>query len=367
MLDLRSLRHFDWRLLLIALGLSGMGILMVRSTTASPESGAAGGYLVRQLVWVILGLGVLFLALCFDYTALRRFERVTYLVALMLLVLVLLIGTGRGAQRWFALGTFQLNPGEFAKLLVLVSLAAYLARHRDQRGDVRVLLRSLGYVVPPAILVLIQPDMGSALTFGAIWVALAVVWGARGRHLLAFGAAAILVFAMGWYSGLVRDYQKERVLTLLGGGHRTGSAYQLEQSKIALGSGGVWGRGYGKGPQTRLNFIPAQHTDFIFTAVGEELGFVGAIIVLGLYLALVLKGMQIAAGAPEWFGGLLAVGVTSLFAFHVIVNVGMTAGLLPVTGLPLPFLSYGGSNLLVSMAAVGVLSGVQMRSRTIRF
>ena len=178
MLDLRSLRHFDWRLLLVALALSVIGVCMVGSATRSAEGDAASAYVVRQMVWVMLGLGVLFLTVCFDYTALRRFERVSYLIALLLLVLVLLLGSERGgAQRWFAIGAFRLNPAEFGKLLVLVSVAAHLARHRDQRGDWHVVVRSLGYVVPPALLVALEPDLGSALAFVATWAAVAVVWG----------------------------------------------------------------------------------------------------------------------------------------------------------------------------------------------
>lgn len=370
MLDTRSLRHFDARLAGLVVALCLVGILMVHSS-ARPLMAGKGGMsplVLRQLVWLGLGFGIVALLACLDYGALRRYERLLYAVTLLTLLVVLVASSGKGASRWFNIAGLGGQPSEFAKVFVLIALANHLDRNRHLLSDWRVLGRSFLYIVPPLLLVLLQPNLSTSLAFLVIWFGMAAMAGARWWHLAGVAAGLLVLAVVAWHTPLVREYQKARFEVLF---HPQAaeprSAYQLEQSKIAIGSGGVWGRGYGQGRQSQLSFVPEQQTDFIFTIVAEELGFVGAAIVLVLYLLLIWQAIGIVAGSHDAFGALVGTGAVCLLGFHVFVNVGMTMGVLPVTGLPLPFLSYGGSNLLTSMMLIGLLMSIHMRRHKIRF
>jgi rod shape determining protein RodA len=270
----------------------------------------------------------------------------------------------RGSQRWFELFGFQLAPSEIAKLAVIAMLAAFLSEIRGET-TLRDVFRATGLAAVPAVLVFLQPDLGTSIVFAAILVGVLVVAGARPRYLAVLGFTAVALIFAGFQVGLVREYQLDRLRAFLDPETvDPATLHNRAQAEIAIGAGGLFGLGYLQGTQTNLDFVPEQHTDFIFTAVGEEFGFVGAMTVLGLYGIIVWRAFRIASLSKDAFGTYLAAGIASMLALQMFVNVGMTIGIMPITGIPLPFVSYGGSSLLVNCVAVGVLLNVHMRRFT---
>jgi rod shape determining protein RodA len=365
----RPLRHVDVVLLGAVLALVVIGLFAIYSSThqslAAIEADP-GRFVKRQVSFFALGAIVVVAAASFDYRFLKVYAGLVYVSSLVLLVLVRTpIGSNvRGSQRWFELFGFQLAPSEIAKLAVIAMLAAFLS---EIRGDLtlRDVFRATALAAVPALLVFLQPDLGTSIVFSAILVGTLVIAGTRPRYLAALGLTAVVLIFAGFQVGLVKEYQLVRLQAFLDPANVSpDDLHNREQAEIAIGSGGLLGLGYLQGTQTNLDFVPEQHTDFIFTVVGEEFGFVGAMTLLGLYGLVVWRAFRIATLSKDAFGTYVAAGVASMLALQMFVNVGMTVGIMPITGIPLPFVSYGGSSLLVNCAAVGLLLNVHMRRFT---
>lgn len=376
-LDLGTyLRSFDWLLLLTALALTGYGLAMIYSATHGDSvSGDTAMYLRTQLIGFGLGLVLAIALSLFDFERLIGWQKYIYGFTILLLALTLVIGTGRNdAHRWIQLPFFDLQSAELAKLLLIVTLSAFLAGGLELRDRFRFVLLAVAYVLLPMALVYLEPDLGTSMVFIAILVAGLLAWGIRWRHLaILAGSGAVVVAlvlrvlpAMG--INLLKAYQIQRLLVFLNPEHDlSGDGYQLMQSRIAVASGMYTGKGYMAGTQIHLNFLPEHHTDFIFAVVGEEFGFVGAMVLLALYLVLIWRILRIAGRSKNMYGTLLGAGVAGAILFQVFVNVGMTIGIMPVTGIPLPFMSYGSASLVVFWMAIGLLESVQVRSVAARF
>ena len=359
-------RHVDVLLVASILCLCGMGMLMVYSSTRQKQL-AAGldpqHYMKRQLLFLVLGLVAMVITTLVDYRVLRDVAPVVWVGTLVLLLGVLtpLGSSTRGTQAWYPLGPFDLQPAEIAKVCMIVVLAAYLAAHRGDL-DTPQIVTVLGLAAAPMVLIYLQPDMGSAMVFVAILMGVLLVAGAKPRHIAALTALGVLGVVTIFQLGVLKEYQLDRLAAFLDpAGDTQRSAYNLRQSQIAIAAGGLTGKGVFKGTQTNLSFVPEQHTDFIFTAVGEELGFIGAATALALFALVMWRTWRAAALARDDFGTLLCVGVLGMFLFQIFENVGMTMGITPIAGIPLPFLSYGGSAMIASFIAVGLVVNVHMR------
>lgn len=331
-------------------------------TIHSASSELAVQYLPRQLVWIGLGLGLMAMGLLVDYHLLLRLSSWIYAAALLGVLLILLFGhEAGGARSWIGIGGFGGQPSDLAKLATAFVLARYLGAVRYEHLDLRHILVASGLTAAPVILVALQPDYGGAAMFLPILAGM--LWVAGIRLRLVLGAALVaLVLAAGLWDFGMREYQKERVLTFLSPERDPlGAGYQVRQSKIAVGSGALTGQGYMRGSQSRLRFLPARHTDFVFAVLAEERGFVGVLGVLSLYAVYLVGGARIALRARDRSGLLLAAGLLSALSVHVLYNTAMVIGLLPVTGIPVPFLSYGGSFTLFCFFATGVLVGIDSR------
>ena len=366
------LRRLDLVLALSVAALVGLGSLLVWSATRQRQLDAdldPQAFLRRHLLNAAVGLLVGAVAAAVDYRALQAYVPLVYLASCAGLVVVLspLGRTINGATSWIVLGGVQVQPAELAKVALVVGMAMLLSAHRDRRdtapssGDVVLVL---GLAAVPVLLVLLQPDLGTVLVLVAIVLGVLTVAGASVRWIAGLLLAGVVVSVGAVRLGVLADYQLARFASFtdpdldpLGAGYNTG------QARIAIGSGGLLGKGLFQGTQTSGSFIPEQQTDFVFTVAGEELGLVGATLLLVLLGLVLWRGLRIAAAAPDAFGRLVAAGVVSWFAFQSFVNVGMTLGIMPVTGLPLPFVSYGGSSMLANLVAVGLLQNVHLRSR----
>jgi len=363
----RPLRHLDPVLLVTVLALGIVGLVTIYSATHASlvaQRIDPGFYLKKQLTFVTLGIVVILVAASFDYRFVKVYASIVYVASLALLVLVRTpLGTTiRGSQRWFQLFGFQLAPSELAKLALVAMLAAFLSQLRSSDLSLQDLYRATAIAAVPGLLVFLQPDLGTSIVLVAILVGILVVAGARARHLGVLALTAIVLIFGALQLGLVKDYQIARLTAFFDPQNDPQrSDYNRTQAEIAIGSGGLFGMGYLKGTQTNLDFVPEQHTDFIFTVIGEEFGFVGAIFVLLLFALLIWRAVRIALLAKDPFGTYLAAGIASMLAIQVFVNVGMTLGIMPITGIPLPFVSYGGSSFLTNCAAVGLLLNVHMR------
>ncbi len=352
----RFWQDFDWFLLLTALSLSSIGLLEIYSSTLNMDS---GNYFLRQLVWIGIGVGLLFVVASIDYHVLA--EHVTFLYAGTLLLLVYVLVFGRavsGARSWFGVGSFGFQPSEIAKMVVVIALARYLAGQKERYMTFGQILAAGAIWAVPVILVGLQPDLGTALTFVPVLAIGLFVRGVRPMALVAGGLIVILLMPVTWF--FLKDYQKDRIITFVQPEtDPLGSGYQVIQSKIAIGSGGMWGTGLFQGTQNQLGFLPTRHTDFIFSVVAEELGFIGVCVTLGLLLALVLRSLSLARMTRDTLGLFIIVGVVGMFVFHILVNVGMVIGFMPITGIPLPFLSYGGSSVLTAFIGLGLIISVR--------
>jgi rod shape determining protein RodA len=321
-----------------------------------------GFYLKKQIAFLMLGMIAMIVAATFDYRLVKVYAPIAYGVVVLSLLLVLtpLGDETAGAQRWITLFGFQFQPAELAKLAVVAALAAYLSElHQVRLDDVwRAALIAGG----PIALIFLQPDIGTMMVFAAVLICSLVVAGARSRHIAILVGVAIFGAIIAFNLGIVKDYQIDRLRSFLDpAADPLRAGYNLQQAQIAIGAGGLFGRGYLNGTQTNLDFVPEQHTDFVFTVVGEELGFVGGIGLLGLYAVVLWRGFRTALMSRDSFGTLLAMGIVAMIAFQVFVNVGMTMGIMPVTGIPLPLVSYGGTSMIVNWLAVGLLLNVHMR------
>jgi len=359
-------RHIDLPLVASAIGLSVIGLLMIYSSThrSAAEFGASPTlYLKKQIIFLVLGLIGMVVATVIDYGLAQAYAPIFYLGAVFLLLLVRTpIGSSAlGAQRWFQVAGFQFSPSLFSRLAVAGMLAAVLA---DMKGEItlRDVWRVVSLAAIPMFLVFIQPDIGTTIILATIMVAQLVVAGTRVRYLVVLALTALIAIFGAFQLHIIKQYQIERLTGFLDSTQTSQTAsYNLQQSEIAIGAGGITGRGYLKGSQTNLDFVPEQHTDFIFTVVGEELGFVGAALLMVLFAVLLWRTYRIAAQARDPFGTYLASGIAAMFAIQMFVNVGMTMGIMPITGIPLPFVSYGGSALIADFIAIGLLLNIRAR------
>jgi len=353
-----ALRALNWWLIVPAIGITLLGILCIQS--AEFHDRAQSGEYVKQAVFAVLGIGVMVWLSQVDYRHWERLAPGIGIVNVVLLGAILVAGhRALGAQRWISLGplgTFQ--PSEPAKLFVAITVAAVLARGDYLR--LRDLWKPLLVTAIPALLILKQPDLGTALVLVAILTAQLFLGLPRLVHVLIYLLGVIAAAAVTAGTNLVlKPFQRARLLVFLNPrADPEGAGYNLAQSKIAVGDGGLFGRGFHHGPQTQLAFVPEHSKDFIFTVLAEEFGFVGALVLLGLYAALFYGGLITVFGARDRFGLLLSAGIVAMLLFHVLVNVGMTVGIMPITGIPLPFMSYGGSALLTDYAALGILLNI---------
>ncbi len=358
MTSYRSVRDLDWPLLIITLLTCGLGILQIYSATRETVWEDAWW---KQMIWVAVGLLIMWIVSQVDYHALLGHAFVFYFISLAGLVLVLMIGrTVFGSRRWIPLPGFHLQISEFVKLVIILLVARYLTELKTDRVEGRDLLKLGGLVAVPMLLVMKQPDLGTTLTYLPVLAIGILLAGLRWQYLVVIGIILVLVLPVGWHF-VLKDYQKARLVTFLDPDQDPqGSGYQVIQSKIAVGAGGMWGRGVTKGTQTQLRFLPVPHTDFIFSAFAEEHGFVGVVVMLGLYFLLLMQIVQNAQMAPDRAGMYICMGVCALLLFHVLVNIGMVVGRMPVTGIPLPLMSYGGSNTLSFFLMLGLVNSVRL-------
>ena len=359
-------RHLDLTLLISTLGVAGMGLLMVYSSTRQKQENAGLDpmyFLKRQAVYLAIGVVAMAVVALIDYRRIRDFAPVLYVGALATLLLVISpLGTSRrGAQAWFQLGSYQFEPSEVAKLVFVVALAAVCAGHRGDL-DTSGLLVALGVAFVPMVLIYVQPDLGTAMVFAAVMMAVLLVGGAKPRHIAVLSLLGLTAVVAVVQLGMLKAYQRDRLTAFLDPqSDSQRSSYNLRQSQIAIAAGGIGGRGLFQGTQTNLSFVPEQHTDFIFTAVGEELGFVGGVSLLGLFGVMLWRSWRAAVLARDQFGRLLCVGVLAMLVFQIFENVGMTMGITPITGIPLPFMSFGGSAMVASFIGTGLVLNVHMR------
>ncbi|MBE0618560.1 MAG: rod shape-determining protein RodA [Proteobacteria bacterium] len=355
------LAQLDYGFVFLLLLLSALGLLVLWSASHGPD-GEVAGYAMRQLRWIGVGLAAMVLVLAVDYRYLQTWAVPVYLVHLLLLAAVLVVGsTSMGAQRWLLISGVRFQPSEFMKIAMAI-MAAHLLSGEGQAPPygVRQLWRPALATLVPVGLILLQPDLGTAVLVGAVGAVVILFQGVQRRVLTVLGLAFLALAPVGW--GFLHDYQRQRILTFLNPERDPlGAGYHIIQSKIAVGSGQLFGKGFLEGTQVRLQFLPERHTDFIFSVLAEEWGLAGTVFVLSLYALLILWGLDIAAKARDSFGRLLAVGVTGILFCHVVVNVGMVTGLLPVVGVPLPLFSYGGSSVLTTYVVAGILLNVRAR------
>lgn len=362
------LGHIDPILTGASIAIALLGVVMVFSATRGPGEGQplTTYFLTRQAMFVVLGIGVYAAFSFFDYRHLRDWALPLCVATSGLLFLVIFLGaSSKGGQRSFAFAGFQLQPSEFAKLVFVIGLASFLTFDRDEVDmDNRRLAIALGLTALPIGLIMLQPDLGTALVFGVTSLAMLVVAGARPKQMAVLGVAAATGVALILVSGILAEYQQDRLTSFVNPEDSQGVAYNQTQSQKTIGSGGLSGQGLFEGRQTGLGFVPEQHTDFIFTVVGEELGFMGSALLLALFAVLLWRTWRTAHLAREPFGMLVCVGVLGMFMFQIFENTGMAMGIMPVTGIPLPLVSYGGSSVLAMFAALGVVHSVHMHRFT---
>jgi rod shape determining protein RodA len=359
--------HIDPILIGSVLAICALGLLMIYSSTR--ESLELQGtdqlyFFKRQLLWIGIGIAVMVGVMAVDYRKLRDYSVLAYIAVVLGLLLVLspLGSDTRGSQAWFELpGGFQLQPSELAKFGIIVAVAGYCNEHRGEMTP-RELLLTIGLAAVPLGLVALQPDLGTGMVLAVIVFALLAVAGVPGRQLAVLGLLAVTAVFVVVNVGLLADYQEDRLSSVFSGGaDPQGSDYNQEQSELALRSGGFDGQGLYEGPQTQGGFVPEQHTDFIFTTAGEELGFLGAGSLLVLFALVVWRTWRTATLARDMFGMLVCIGVLAMLTFQIFENIGMTMGIMPITGIPLPFMSYGGSGTITTFACIGLVANVSMR------
>ena len=360
----RLWRNFDFVLLGTTILLIALGVAMIYSSTLGTPDLADLPY--RQIIYAVVGLGIMFAVAAIDYRFLKSFQKPIFVVTVALPTIVFIIGEiTHGAQRWIsARGSVQ--PSELTKVLVIVILANYLADHQEDVGRLRYVFLSLIYVIPPMILIYLQPDLSTAVVLAVIWLVMVLMVGMRLLHLSVLGILGVLATPLVWMT--MRDYMRQRLITFVTPVHDPlGSAYNINQARIAIGSGGWLGRGFAHGSQSQLHFLRVRHTDFIFSVLGEELGLVGALLLIILLVVVLWRITRVAGMARDTFGYLIACGVAATLSFQALANIAMNLGLLPTTGIPLPFISYGGSSLITFLIAEGLVQSVVMRYKKIEF
>lgn len=364
--DRRLTKNFDWITFGLVFSLSLIGIITIYSATRPPGGvGVHPDFYYRQIIWLIISIVSLFAIVFFDYKWLYRYAYQLYGTGLFLLVAVLIAGrSSMGAKRWLSLGFFSFQPSEFFRILFIIGLSAYLATS-DYYSTEKMSAKSVVmFALLPLALLIKQPDLGTAILMVSLFIVLSISKGVSKKIItvvLIIGIVSVPFLGHIVWEGL-KDYQKNRLVAFMDPEvDPSGIGYHINQSKISIGSGGILGKGYLKGTQGPLRFLPEKHTDFIFAVYAEENGFVGSIFLLGIYLFLFLRGLDTARRAKDEFGRLMAVGITAMFFVYFCVNIGMTLSLMPVVGVPLPFVSYGGTSLLSNFIAAGILINIRTR------
>jgi rod shape determining protein RodA len=351
--NLKKYKDFDWVLLGCAIAIFLLGLLFLFSSTYPNKT----DFVLKQLAWFLVSSLIFMFIGNINYRKIVGLANIFYLLTIFLLGLVLIFGSRRlGAQRWLTIGSFNIQPSEFAKLFITLALVQYMAGHKSPQTLGNIFI-PLAMTVVPFLLIMKQPDLGTALMLVPVLFILLYIWGVEWRYLFFMIFCCTLLSPLGWF--LLRDYQRERLLVFLDPGvDPLGAGYTVIQSKIAIGSGGLLGKGWLSGTQNQLNFLPERHTDFIFSVAGEEWGFWGSMVLVSLYYFLIKRILLIAEKTDDPYGRLLAVGIVAMIGIQVVVNLSMTMGFMPVVGLPLPLVSYGGSSLLVTVAALGLLESI---------
>src|SRR3954447_15783851 len=354
-----SPRDIDWTVLLIVLLICGVGVLQIYSATRDTDYTSAWW---KQVIYVLGGLIFMWVALTVDYHTMLHYVPVLYIGSVGALLVTYLIGEkAYGSKRWIPVGFgVHLQVSEFVKLVIILLVARYLTELRTDELEIREMLKLAGLVLIPTALVMKQPDLGTSLTYVAVLIACAFLAGLRWKYVAVIAIVTVVVLPVSWQ--FLNEYQKGRIVSFMDPERDPqGKGYQMIQSQIAVGAGGMFGKGVTKGTQTQLRFLPVPHKDFIFSAFAEEDGFVGVVVLLSLFFVLVMRIIQNAQTAPDRVGMYLCMGVAALLLFHILVNVGMVAGLIPVTGIPLPFMSFGGSSVWTFFLALGLVNNVRLR------
>ena len=366
----RTWQHFDFVLFTATLALIALGIALIYSATLA--SGMHGEqwwdtFFARQVIYAVVGVAIMLLVAFTDYSI---FANVSYLIyALTILSLILVYAVGQvsfGAQRWIDVGIFPLQPSELAKVLLIIVLAKFLADRQEDLKRLPFFLLSIMYVAVPMIFIYIQPDLGTAIVLGVSWLAMVLMTGVRLRHLGLIAAVFLIASPLIWFS--LHGYMRERIFVFLDPTRDPlGTGYNINQARIAVGSGGFLGQGFAQGSQSQLHFLRVRHTDYIFSVLGEELGFVGVALLMLLFLVVIGRILRVAEMARDTFGQLIACGIATVVAFQAIANIGMNIGLLPMSGVPLPFISYGGSALIALLVGEGVVQNIIIRHKRLEF
>ncbi len=362
MIDRRIFKNIDWIILFLILLITLIGIINLYSATYPVRNSHGTPLFLKQIYWLMVGFVLMVITVLIDYHVLERLAYPIYWVSVISLVLVLFLGKEiSGSHRWLQLGPISFQPSELAKFVLIIALAKYF--HQDENPDgymLRELVLPFMIIAVPFVMILVEPDLGTSSLFILVGFVILLFLKVNLSSLLILAGALVASSPFFWY--FLKDYQKNRILTLFKPSlDPLGAGYHIIQSKIAVGSGGLFGKGFLEGTQSQLRFLPEQHTDFVFSVIAEEWGFIGSGMVLILFIFLLLRGLSIAMNARDKLGTLLAFGVVTMFFWHVIINVGMVIGIFPVVGAPLPFVSYGGSSLITNMIAVGLLLNITMR------
>lgn len=364
----KYLRELDWVTILITLLLCAVGLVMIYS--ARRAQGDSLLFVRKQTVAITVGFVAMLVVAYFPIQVWQRWTRWFYGINLALLIWVDLFGkTTKGSQRWIPLpGGFHLQPSELAKLLLILSLAAWLSSREERIPRARTVVEALLYIAVPVFLIFKQPDLGTSLVVMAIWFGMMLLAGANLKHLGVVLLVGLAAFVALWHLNVLEDYQKNRLIAFLNPERDPrGSGYHILQARIAVGSGQVFGKGLFHGTQNALLFIPEQHTDFIFTIVAEETGFVGSIALLGAYALLIWRFLRLTLQAHRLYARMIAAGITTFFAYHVIVNTGMVLGMLPVVGVWLPFVSFGGTAVVTCLLAMGFMQAIHRQQYEMLF
>ncbi len=361
MFDRRLILNFDWTLLITVLFISTMGVLNLYSSTY-PHTGSGTLLFVKQIYWFLAGIGLAIFILLFDYRTFIRYAYPFYIFCLFLLLLVMIFGrTTSGSQRWLQLGFFSFQPSELAKIAIILALTRYFTENENTLGyGFRDLIVPFLILAIPLALIFKQPDLGTTGLLVLISFSMLAFMGFRLQTWLTLGGACAAALPIFWH--FLKDYQKTRLLTFINSDLdplKTG--YHITQSKIAVGSGTIWGKGWLKGTQSQLHFLPEQHTDFVFSVWAEEWGFVGAFLLLFLFLLLISRGLKIANTSKDRAGAVLAIGISAMLFWQIFINVGMVVGIVPVVGVPLPLFSYGGTSVISTLMGIGILMNISMR------
>ncbi|HQA61143.1 MAG: rod shape-determining protein RodA [Tepidanaerobacteraceae bacterium] len=362
----KLLKNIEYPVLIAIVLLTILSVVIISSAThaTSPEGSFRTARM--QVMWFLAGLVAMFFVISIDYHSFAHWSNVIYVINILVLLLVLFSGEeGGGAQRWIGIGSFRLQPSEFAKLALVITLSRHLEKKKSL-NTLQDLLTVFLHMAVPMMLIARQPDLGTALVLVAMTFGMMFIAGISYKMLAGIISAGILSLPLFWQ--ILKPYQRDRILVFFNPYlDPLGKGYHVIQSKIAIGSGKLFGKGLYQGTQSQLDFLPVKHTDFIFAVLGEELGFVGGVILISLYFMLLYYSIRVAFKARDLLGTYMVVGVISMWAFQILVNIGMNVGIMPVTGIPLPFMSYGGSSFIMNMMAAGLVLNVGMRRQKILF